>query len=59
MEQTIAFQSKVTNAVERDAYLARLPQGAFDGSLVIHHTAGIWQGTFEAVPAVDRRMMHS
>jgi hypothetical protein len=53
MDQVMAFQAKLADPAQREAYLSLLPVGAANGTLVIHHTSGTWQEAFAAVAAFD------
>ncbi len=49
VEQVQAFEAILNDPDRQAAFLATLPGGLQGGSLVIHHTGWMWQGTFVAV----------
>lgn len=45
-----ALRKKLADPAFREAFLAKAPEG---GTLVIHHTPGTWEGSFQAAVSYD------
>lgn len=54
----IAFQDLLGNAASRAAYFSKLPIDGTGGRLVIHHTSGLWTGTFFSAASYDVGQVH-
>lgn len=48
--EAAAFKKKLADPAFREAFLAKAPEG---GTLVIHHTPGTWEGSFQAAVSYD------